>query len=318
VPSIRSKVKFVLFGVELEHKFLSLEQERFFLKSLKQFDLNRTPPLLTASFSRYLKYETLNKSSSSQNSDKLVIKRFLHFCKVRELLLLSEITYFDIKDFQKHLLTLMSETSVNRSFNTLNHCFKKFIDWGFMSKSPASVTRLRDNDVYINLWTARDYLYVINCLNRKDQLVMGIMWNTGARLQSIIDLKKEDINLKRGTIRFKSNKGTGGAPKYYTVPLNSKLMYMLKTDQYLVPFKNSLKNLYTSQYFQKKFNKIDYVIEHGLKLHHVRHTFATNLFEKGLDIESISQLLGHSSSIITRRYFGDNIVALQKRLKKIS
>jgi integrase len=40
----------------------------------------------------------------------------------------------------------------------------------------------------------------------------------------------------------------------------------------------------------------------GLRFHDLRHTFATRLARKGVDIETIRDLLGHHSITITQRY----------------
>lgn len=38
-------------------------------------------------------------------------------------------------------------------------------------------------------------------------------------------------------------------------------------------------------------------------VHVLRHTYATRLFEKGIDIKVISELLGHSTTEITYRIY---------------
>jgi Phage integrase family len=44
----------------------------------------------------------------------------------------------------------------------------------------------------------------------------------------------------------------------------------------------------------------------GLRFHDLRHTFAIRLVEKGVDIETVRDLLGHSSIIVTQRYTHSN------------
>ena len=44
----------------------------------------------------------------------------------------------------------------------------------------------------------------------------------------------------------------------------------------------------------------------GLRFHDLRHTFASRLIERGADIETVRDLLGHHSIIITQRYIHSN------------
>jgi len=43
-----------------------------------------------------------------------------------------------------------------------------------------------------------------------------------------------------------------------------------------------------------------------LRFHDLRHTFASRLVEKGVDIETLKELLGHHSITITQRYIHSN------------
>jgi integrase len=44
----------------------------------------------------------------------------------------------------------------------------------------------------------------------------------------------------------------------------------------------------------------------GLRFHDLRHTFASRLIEKGVDIIKVKDLLGHSSVKVTERYTHSN------------
>lgn len=54
------------------------------------------------------------------------------------------------------------------------------------------------------------------------------------------------------------------------------------------------------------------------KFHTLRHTFATNCIEIGMDIKSLSEILGHSSVEITlNTYVHSSLKAKRKYLEKL-
>jgi integrase len=50
----------------------------------------------------------------------------------------------------------------------------------------------------------------------------------------------------------------------------------------------------------------------------MRRTFGRNLWLLGIPIETISELLGHSSSDMTRRYLGLNLTDMRQALARYS
>ena len=54
------------------------------------------------------------------------------------------------------------------------------------------------------------------------------------------------------------------------------------------------------------------------KFHILRHTFATNCIEAGMDVKSLSEILGHSSVDITlNRYVHSSLKTKRKYLEKL-
>ena len=50
---------------------------------------------------------------------------------------------------------------------------------------------------------------------------------------------------------------------------------------------------------KRRRNKKDVIEYSGITFHCLRHTFATRLIENGIDVKTVSQLLGHSKTEIT-------------------
>lgn len=164
------------------------------------------------------------------------------------------------------------------------------------------------------------------CLKINNLKTLGIIicLNTGLRIGEICALKWENINLEEGNIYVKKtiqriyNKNTHStkviidkpktATSIRTIPINTKLYEILKplSKKYK---KNNFVLSGTNEYveprsYQYTFKEI--LKESKLKpykFHCLRHTFATECIEVGMDIKSLSEILGHTDISITLRVY---------------
>ena len=108
------------------------------------------------------------------------------------------------------------------------------------------------------------------------------------------------------------------------IPLNGQAIEMLDIMSEIYPRNDNIdrviytsgKTYYKPSELTKTFNKICNAVDisedmQGVGCHCLRHTFATMLFEKGTDIKTISELLGHKSVSTTQ----DIYVSVTQRLK---
>lgn len=152
-----------------------------------------------------------------------------------------------------------------------------------------------------------------------------ILLNTGMRIGELLALKWENVNFDKKTIRVAETRGTvidrdrkDDEKKYKSVDLSTKtkagtriipmnkkaeeaLLYfkslkykspyvLANGDNSVIPYKNLQKAM---KHILEKTN-----INYG-SLHALRHTFATRLFKRGVEVKVVSELLGHSSVKIT-------------------
>jgi len=139
---------------------------------------------------------------------------------------------------------------------------------------------------------------------RKDRHRLGIalMSYGGLRVSEMRTLRIGDLNLGRGFIKV-----TGKGNKERFVPLNSRLQRML--EEYLAHYglelsQDSLllgKTRSSWHYVVKKYSRLVLGRE-DIHCHTLRHSFATALYSNGVQIERISELLGHSRLDTTMIY----------------
>lgn len=176
--------------------------------------------------------------------------------------------------------------------------------------------------------------------NSLKSLVILICLNTGLRIGEVcalrwenIDFESKKIHIEKTIERIYSKEENKtiviiDTPKSITsvrtIPINSKLYNILKqirgkskkTDFVLTGSSEHYVEPRNYQYHFKEILKRSKVKKY--KFHTLRHTFATNCIEAGMDIKSLSEILGHADVSITLNiYVHSSDKAKRKYLEKI-
>jgi site-specific recombinase XerD len=151
--------------------------------------------------------------------------------------------------------------------------------------------------------------------NPQVRMLFSIGYGAGLRVSEVVKLKVKHIDSSLGIIRVEQGKGK----KDRQVMLSPETLDLLrawwkvrtKRDDHGIPagerwlFPGRRKGLHlTARQVSRLF--IETVEAAGLKkkltLHTLRHSFATHLFDRGVDIRTIQALLGHEKLETTARY----------------
>ena len=180
------------------------------------------------------------------------------------------------------------------------------------------------------------------CIEQNSLKSLGILicLNTGLRVGEVCALRWENVDFETRRIHVEKtierihskeeNKTIViiDTPKSITsvrtIPINSKLYNILKqirgkskkTDFVLTGSSEHYVEPRNYQYHFKEILKRNKVKKY--KFHTLRHTFATNCIEAGMDIKSLSEILGHADVSITLNiYVHSSDKAKRKYLEKI-
>lgn len=164
----------------------------------------------------------------------------------------------------------------------------------------------------------------------RDQMIAATLYETAARVSELINIRIGDLSLN-GSHPFV--RLFGKEQKTRNVPITVDFAKTLKIyinkaydsytdDTYLFTSNHNTK--YTRQAINKKMNKwlkalkIIYPDEFkdGLHPHMMRHTKATHLYMKGLDLISLRDFLGHESVKTTEIYASPDITKIRDSLMK--
>lgn len=148
---------------------------------------------------------------------------------------------------------------------------------------------------------------------------------TGVRISEFCNLKLKDVDFENGTIFIRAGKGAKDRYVFMDLELASRLEYYLEMRCLTNP---SCENFFVNRYGRKLaesqiteytnyLNEVmDGVVSFRITPHILRHTFATNMLEKNMDLKSLSLILGHDDIKTTSQYLHKNKEALQKEYLK--
>lgn len=156
----------------------------------------------------------------------------------------------------------------------------------------------------------------------RDRALLETLYATGMRVSEAVNLKLNNINLDVGFLRC-----IGKGNKERVIPLGKKAIHSLS--RYLEASRPQFLNKKESEFlflsrFGKKISRQSlwkiikrYAraarIKKTIKPHILRHSFATHLLERGADLRSVQEMLGHANISTTQLYTHVN----KDRLKTI-
>lgn len=145
-----------------------------------------------------------------------------------------------------------------------------------------------------------------NTNNVKHKVILMTLYATGVRIGELCKLRLSDIDSKRMVIKVVHGKGK----KDRNTIISEKLLVLLrlyykkyKPEEFLFNGYHSgipISERTVQVIFRKSAERAK--IKREASVHTLRHSFATHLLEKGVDIFTISKLLGHTSIKTTTVY----------------
>lgn len=187
------------------------------------------------------------------------------------------------------------------------------------------------------LHTEQQAKLVAYCMTDVDETKVGILISlyAGLRIGEICALRWDDIDLQEHVIHVRytvsrAGKGTSlsiGRPKTLSslrdIPICSQLVPILKklhlqrSSQYVVSNKEKFISPRTYEYRYHSILRACSVPD--INYHALRHTFATRCVEAGIDIKSLSEMLGHADASITlNTYVHSSMERKREQLEKLA
>ncbi|MEH6406003.1 MAG: tyrosine-type recombinase/integrase [Leeuwenhoekiella sp.] len=285
------------------------------------------------SFLNYLKLER-NYSDHTITAYSKDNEEFFAFAKAEyDISNPTEIHYSIIRSWIVRLAEAkVSNRSINRKISSLKTYYKFLQKTGVISISPLQKHKALKIAKKIQIpFSKEEVNNVFHAFDNRegfeavrDRLVVELFYGTGMRRSELINLKVADIDFAQQTVKV-----LGKRNKERLLPLLVPVSESIKiyqferskcwpdnTEPYLLLTNSGVKMYETFVYriIKSYFSKVSHKVK--TSPHMLRHTFATHLLNHGADLNTVKELLGHTSLAATQVYTHNSIAELSKVYEK--
>lgn len=278
---------------------------------------------------KFLNYLSIEKNYSPHTliNYRIDLKEFEEFLNISEAKDINEIDYFLLRKF----LSFLSEKNFNkrtlsRKISTLKSFFKFMVREDIVKNNPAlSLIYPRLDKPLPKFLTEEEAKKILGALKGEDLLglrnkaILEFLYSTGARVSELVFLKIEDTDLISGVAKVR-----GKGRRERLLPLGEPAIVSLKNyldkrvDKNPSLFINRREGSLTDRGIRNIVDRCIKKVAISLKIspHIFRHSFATHLLNRGADLRSVQEFLGHSSIATTQVYTHLTIDALKRVYEK--
>ncbi len=273
------------------------------------------------SFIRYVKFEK-RYSDHTVTAYEKDLKQLSEFSTT--VLYKDKIQVLNLKDLRAWIIFLsdngISNNSINRKMATAKSYYKFLLSREVISTNPTERLQplksekklpvfLKESEI-TQLLDQVSFEEKTPFESKRNKLIFELLYGTGIRLSELTGLKIKNVSFYNNSIKV-----FGKRNKERLIPLNPNLVSTLRG--YLDERSNLIDSVNMDHLFLTNKGKAIYpmLIQRVVKKyvaqvssiskkspHVLRHTFATHLLNKGADLNSVKDLLGHSSLAATQVY----------------
>ncbi|MBF0386802.1 MAG: tyrosine recombinase XerC [Candidatus Omnitrophica bacterium] len=225
----------------------------------------------------------------------------------------AEVEYPTLRRFLAELRSHeLRPRSVSRKLSALRSFFRYLQREGFIAKNPAAlIVTPKLDKVLPHFMTEDDTLKLVDSSfadessDLRDKALFETMYSTGIRVSELVGLSQDDIDLVGNMIKV-----FGKGKKERIVPIGQPAVTAIAAYLKARPFKNQAVFLNRSgtrlsarsvrNIINKHIHKA--AIQQKVHPHMFRHSFATHMLNRGADLRSVQELLGHVNLSTTQIY----------------
>ncbi len=233
---------------------------------------------------------------------------------------LAEVTKESLRSFLAEMSsTGLSKRTMGRRMAALRTFFRFLVREGYLEKNP--IAAVKNPKLEKKLPMVMEEIEVAQLLEapeddlagRRDKAMLETLYSTGMRVSELVRLDMDKIDFISGVCRV-----TGKGAKERLCPIGDRALRSIRSYLELrrsegsgnsrAVFLNHSRNEEGSRLTDRSVRRtVDRYIEKtsrraGISPHTLRHSFATHLLNRGADLKSVQELLGHENLSTTQIY----------------
>ena len=266
----------------------------------------------------FLNFLTTEKGASDHTTKNygIDLREFKNFLAEKDL---KELSYLDIRSFLAFLKTQeYSKSSISRKLACLRSFFKYLARENVIAQNPAAGIATPKKEKRLPSFLNPEEITKLleapakPCWEEKrDKSILEMLYSSGIRVSELVGLNHDDLDFFGGLVRVR-----GKGKKERIVPVGQVALRCLRDYLDQKPPKEGVhaikKPLFISRLGGRLTDRsirrmiLKYVKRTGLgkeiSPHTLRHSFATHLLDRGADLRSVQELLGHANLSTTQIY----------------
>lgn len=270
---------------------------------------------LIEKFLRYLEIEK-NASAHTVLNYKLDLYDFKKFLKD------SPIEGVDYLALRKFLVYLKENHLTNRTISRRISCLRSFFKFlfreGLVKGNPIVMLSTPKQDKMLPVFLTEDEVVKLietpssdTVLGLRDRAILETLYSTGMRVSELVSLNIDNIDFIGAVVKVQGkgkkerllpigDKALGAINKY----LSGRNSHKKTAKETNILFLNKNNRRITDRGIRKIIDKYIHKVslKSGISPHTLRHSFATHLLNRGADLRSVQELLGHANLSTTQIY----------------
>lgn len=246
----------------------------------------------------------------------------------------QDVTTLDLRSYISGLHEAgYARTSISRRLASTRSFYRFLLREGILESNPAKP--LRNPRAVRNLphfLSTQEIGRLLNAprrqevLGRRDHAILETMYSAGLRVSELVQINEGDLDLDEGLVRVQ-----GKGRRERLAPLGSYAVQAIRRWLARRQLADKEPSGLNAPVYVNKFGRrittrsVARMLEKYLKLtgldlrttpHTLRHSFATHLLDRGADIRSVQELLGHKSLVTTQIYTHVSTAGLKAAYEK--